>query len=205
MTTHQYVATSEVRRIAGTAASDSYTDEFYQQAVDTATEMIDEFCGRRFDQVLEDQRIYEVDLDYFGGRYPSMSVGDVLPSSLDDVVVEYARDPNPSATWTAIDKSEYWFGPNPLKEGRPYTEFFVKSQWRIQNQHIRITADWGWDEVPAPIVRAALILAVRSLKREDSPMGQLGTSNEQTGIFVRRVDPDIQNWIRPYRREYLRS
>ena len=175
----------------------------FEQAIDTATESIDNYCGRRFDQVVAVggvARIFPVELDTLVGPTPSMAIDDVLPVDGQAITVETTRTPTADAEWVE-EPSGWWLGPNPRKEGWPYTEFYVRDYRRWANQYVRITTSWGWEEIPSPVARACLMMASRTIAREDSPLGQM--MGEYGAVYVRTVDPDIKNWIRPYKRAYL--
>ena len=173
----------------------------YEQVIDSATETIDNFCGRSFNQTMGQERIYPVELDVLASSYPSMAIGDVLPIDGQSITVETTRTPTPDAVWEVMD-SGWWLGPTDRKEGWPYTEFYVVSPRPWINRHVRVTTDWGWPEIPAPISRACLMMSARVFTREDSPLGQL-VGTDYGSVYVRTVDPDIKNWIRPYKRAYI--
>ena len=198
MSSHSYTTPDEVRRVLGKGLD--IPDEVFQQVVETATESIDRYCGRSFHQTMGATRIYPVELDVLVGPSPSMSVGDILPMDGQSITVETTRMPTPDAVWEE-HPTGWWLGPTPLREDWPYTEFFVASPRPWTNRYIRITTNWGWPEVPASITRACLMMASRALSREDTPLGQM--VGDYGAVYVRTIDPDIKNWIRPYKRAYL--
>jgi hypothetical protein len=69
-------------------------------------------------------------------------------------------------------------------------------------ESLKITAVWGWPMVPDAIHEATLLQASRLLSRRDAPFGVAGSP--ETGSEVRllaRLDPDVEQLIRPYQRK----
>ncbi|KFU81012.1 hypothetical protein SAMN04489729_4813 [Amycolatopsis lurida] len=62
---------------------------------------------------------------------------------------------------------------------------------------VRVTAVWGWPDVPDDIVQATLLLAARLHRRKDSPEGIAGSA-EWGLIRVSRTDPDVGALIAPF-------
>jgi hypothetical protein len=90
--------------------------------------------------------------------------------------------------------------------GRPFESIlFASSSLPIPSpsaEAIRVTAWWGWPEVPESIHEACLMQASRLLARRDAPFGVAGSP--ETGTEVRllaRLDPDVEILIKPYVRK----
>lgn len=62
---------------------------------------------------------------------------------------------------------------------------------------IRVTAQFGWPEVPGDIVQAHLIQSMRYYRRKDSPEGIAGTA-EWGLVRVPRLDPDVAEMLEDY-------
>lgn len=81
--------------------------------------------------------------------------------------------------------------------GWPYTR--MKSAWFGEGRTYYVTATWGWDEVPAPIVEVAKMIATETFKAKDTPLG-VGGFNEFGAVRVReRVH--IEAKLRLYARD----
>lgn len=194
-----YVSVAEFRAVSRT----SHTDEHIQAVLDSAKETIDEFLGRTFSVSMGETRVFGVDLDYVGSLHASMGIDDFVVGA--EVDVQVGETP----TSDFVDPpGDWWLGPVNPKMGWPYTEFHVKHAIPWQNRYVRVTGDWGWPRLPAPVKRAALLISQRTLQREVSPMGQLSAgggpgAGEFGQVFVKKVDPDVQAWLRPYKRSHL--
>lgn len=87
---------------------------------------------------------------------------------------------------------------NALADGRPITALLrVGGIWGYERGRVRVTARFGWPDVPDDIEQAALIQASRLFKRKDSPEGVTGSA-EWGVVRLSRRDPDVWNLIEPY-------
>lgn len=62
----------------------------------------------------------------------------------------------------------------------------------------RITAPWGWADVPVAIHEATILQSARLVKRRKSPEGVVGL-NMFGSVKVGRLDPDVGKLIKRYR------
>lgn len=115
--------------------------------------------------------------------------------SLDGLVVEVGS----GSSWAAV--TDYETQPdNALTAGEPITELLrPMSTWGVHGggRRVRITAHWGWPEIPADITEATILLANRLNLRKDSPEG-VASSGEWGAIRLSRWDPDVESLIQPY-------
>jgi hypothetical protein len=93
--------------------------------------------------------------------------------------------------------SSVLYGPdNALAWGRPITQLYTAIGCWTDRQ-VRVTACWGWPEVPAEISQAALLLANRLYMRKDSPEGIAGSA-EWGALRLSRWDPDVEALLAPF-------
>ena len=116
--------------------------------------------------------------------------------SLTGLTVEVAR----GTAFTTV--TGYETSPdNALLDGKPIEGLlFLGSTWGTAGARVRVTARFGWPEVPDDIAEASLIQAARLYKRKDSPEGVMGSA-EWGIVRLSRRDPDVWNLIEPYRRD----
>jgi hypothetical protein len=128
-------------------------------------------------------------------------------SSTTGLVVE--TDDTGAGSWTTWTIGTD-FDPEPLDAdqlGEPfaYTTLRVVGSKRfplrsgVTRPSLRVTARWGWSEVPADVRAAALIIAQRLYRRKDTPFGSEGFADFGAMRIV-RSDPDIQALLDPLRR-----
>ncbi len=66
---------------------------------------------------------------------------------------------------------------------------------------IKVTGQFGWPAVPAPISEATTLLASRLFKRaREAPLGVFGLGVDGTTVRISRTDPDVAAMIAPYNR-----
>lgn len=178
-------------------ATDNDRDALFTQAITASCGSIDERTGRSFDKAVSaTPRVYRTK-----GRTMRLDVCSEL-LLIDDIadvtglVVEGSFD---GLTWATIDPTTYEIGPdNAISKNRPVTQLtLVYNSWMLYRR-VRVTAIWGWPEVPASIKQAALLQASRLYKRKDSPDGTAGSA-EWGVIRVSHLDPDVKALIEPYR------
>lgn len=159
------------------------------RAITAACRQIDRKTGRRFYlDATATTRIFGVT----GRLTPNgvLLVDDI--GSDDGLVVESGS----ASAWTAT--TAYESGPeNALTLGWPVTELAATPGAYWAGPQVRVTARWGWPEVPDDISMAALLLANRLYLRKDSPEGIAG-GGEWGAIRLSRWDPDVEVLVSPF-------
>lgn len=190
-----YVTLAEVRSAIG--VSDYEDDAQLQIAMDAAEQMIDGYCGRSFEQAgtAATTRIYVAD------QHELVYIDDCTSITL----VE--SDPSADGTWTQAWAAGDWQA-EPLN-GRagalavPYDRLrAVGDYWFPVDAKacVRVTATWGWTDVPAAVTQAALQSTVRLWKRLDTPLGFGGGPDTGLLYVSRQIDGDVAQLLAPYRR-----
>lgn len=187
---NEYATLADLKERMG-LADDASRDTELQGKLTTASRDIDDDCGRRF--WLDPTPVQRT----FNPQYRIVPSWDGQKLLVDDIgdaaglVVEIGSGSN----WLTV--TDYDLGPdNALTDGRavewllrPYLPWVT---W--PRQRIRITARWGWPEVPDQIQEACLIRAQRLARRKDSPEGVAGNSDFGV-VRVSRWDPDYDALI----------
>lgn len=156
-------------------------DPLLEDALASATQEINETCNRQFNRIDDDDDPTERSF------YPVSSnlvyVDDFFTT--DGLVVKIA------------DTEVTAFQPAPLngivngETGWPY--------WKIRTHDsiviprggwdgeapVKVTAMWGWPEVPAPVKQACLIMASENFQMKDTPFGVAGMDMFGTPLRVR--------------------
>ncbi|MET9301781.1 hypothetical protein ABZX66_20905 [Micromonospora aurantiaca] len=100
------------------------------------------------------------------------------------------------SAWTVTTAFEA--GPdNAVALGQPITELSASPGAFWSGPRVRVTARWGWPQVPDEIQMATLILANRLYLRKDSPEGIAGSS-DWGGVRLSRWDPDVEALVGPF-------
>lgn len=175
--------------------TDTERDSALTRALSAASRSIDLTTGRRF--YLDDEasaRVYNARGRVVAAEEGSRLLVDDI-GALDDLVVEIGRAP----AWADITDQVEAEPTDALARSWPITSLLrLGGSWPSgSSQRIRVTERWGWPDVPAPVVQATGILAMRLFKRKDSPEGVVGSA-EWGVVRLTRKDPDVYALIEPY-------
>lgn len=174
--------------------TDALDDSLLETAIESASRMIDGYTARTF---------------YNGGTaVRNFAATDALNLIIDDAIsvttVQSTDEVGDTyTTWTAND-----FQLEPLNSRSdglymPYTGIRAVGDytWPVVDQQAlcRITAVWGWAQVPTAIKQATIIQASRLFKRLDSPLGVAGFGDMGAIRVGRYLDPDVEQLAMPFR------
>jgi hypothetical protein len=161
----------------------------FEQALETASRLIDQDTSRTFEATAATKQIA-----CNGGD--TLIVPDLV--SVTTLKVDDDADGTFEVTLTAADyELNSW---NETDSRWPY-EFIVRldtwwprQSWAGRRRLVEIAGTWGWSAVPAEIKQATLILAARLVQRSNAALGVQGVSD--FGPFsIRTNDPDYQHLI----------
>jgi hypothetical protein len=168
-------------------------------AVETASRSVDRACGRQFGLLDEPVaryytarydagcRQWVIDTDDFGTT-EGMTVETVGPQ-YDALLTGYLPAPV-----------------NAVVDGKVWTSLVIGSGAAVapnaSENGVRITAKWGWPEVPAAVKLATLIQASRLYARRVAPFGLAGNPEVGQVRLLDRLDVDLMTSVRPYQRQW---
>jgi hypothetical protein len=100
------------------------------------------------------------------------------------MVVEFDSAGDGSFSLTVPNNQFEVFPHNGIVDGQPGWPYrkirtttglrFFKRQWYGNLATVRVTAKWGWPQVPAPVHQATMILAAEAFQIKDAPLGVAG-------------------------------
>lgn len=193
-----YATTTELKAYLKVDSADTTMEEQLDDALATASEGIEDFCHRQFNQAEGATAI-----TYYPSFQDLVIVDDFHTTT--DLMVELDTDDDGTFEVT-MDSSD--LQPEPvdgIRNGRSGWPF-----WKIRatggqlfpgwSRHapIRVTAQWGWVEVPASVHQACLIIAAETVKLADAPFGVAGFGD--FGVVRVRNNPIAASKLNPYRR-----
>lgn len=171
-------------------------DDLMTLTVAATSAWVDSYTHRDFN--LAD----EASARYFDTR----DAGMLLVDDIGDATISVASDSAQDGTWaTSWATSDFQVNPlGALAAGEPITGLLAVGSYTFppvsrRQGLIRVTARWGWPEVPDAVKQATLIQASRFYKRHESPTGVLGGSDFGVVRVGTRVDPDVEMMLAPYR------
>lgn len=167
-------------------------------AVQAATNGINTFCGRQFnDAETVSTRVFEVTSDCLAYVDDFSTVTGLIIKTDDGGTGTFSR------TWTAAD---YELAPlNGVVGGEPGWPY-----WKIRHVGwgqgfppfrracLQVTARWGWAAVPAAVTEACRIAAEEIFKLRDTPFGIGGYGD--FGVIKVRDNPFIARMLKKYQR-----
>lgn len=191
--TNGYATLAEVK--AALRVTDSLDDSLLEMAVESASRLVDGYCGREFYNAGTVTRVYTPNDNFVTDLDDFISISSLKISSL--------ADGNFDLTWTTDDyQTEPLNGVIdgvrfPIDRVRAVGDYlFVTLGDRAT---VQVTGVAGWSAVPIQVKQATVIQSLRIFKRLDSPLGI--TFGELGAMRVgMRLDPDVAQLVEPLRR-----
>lgn len=191
--TNGYATLSDVK--AALRVTDSLDDSLLEMAVESASRLVDGYCGRVFYNAGTVTRVYAPETSLIIEIDDFVSISQIKSSSL--------ADGNFDVTFTSTD---YQLEPlNGLVDGVSFPNYRVRAVGQYlfttveSEATLQVTGVAGWSAVPTTVKQATVIQAMRIFKRLDSPLGitfgELGAMRVST-----RLDPDVAQLVEPLRR-----
>lgn len=194
-----YVSLDEIKGYLDLDVSVTSRDTRLTDAINSASREIELFCNRQFNkQVTATARV-------FGASSCHRAVVDDFHTTTGLIV---KLDTGDSGTFdTTLAATDYELGPlNGVVDGQsgwPYWQInatgsysFPVGAWRRRSGVLEVTAQWGWDEVPAPVKQACFILAANTYKLADAPNGIAGLG--EFGVARVHDMPQVQAKLARY-------
>ncbi len=197
--TNGYAALNDVKAALRMGTADTADDALLELAIESASRMIDDDCGRVFyASGTGVTRYFHPDRDDFCRTDDLISISAVATDADGDGVYE-------TTSWTAADYRTH--PANNVAGGRawPTTALVAtKSLYFPVDEEdeltVAVTGNYGFGTaVPTAIKDATVLQSLRLFKRYDSPLGVAGFG-DMGAIRVSRTDPDVFALIKGYRR-----
>lgn len=149
-----------------------------QQALESVSDEIEQHCNRQFNKVTT-ASAREFRIMYA----PFVMVDDF--HTITDLVIE---EESTTGSFTTLSSTDYELMPlNGVVDGQPgwpYYKIVRRNGSFLRGGRLRVTAQWGWTAVPAPVKQACLIMAAATFQIKDAPFGVAG-SDQWGSIRVR--------------------
>jgi len=173
--------------------------ELLERAINTSSQAIREYCGRKFwlDASVT-ARYYTTDLTGLAW------VDDIGTTTGLLVDTDTSSDGSWATSWTI--NTDFVLHPRnaaaAANTAYAYTRIkaigtkaFMTSTLR---DTLRVTAKFGWSEVPVDITEACLLKASSLFERRKSPLGMASGISEFGVVRISRSDPDVIALLQPY-------
>jgi hypothetical protein len=180
--------------------TDSIDDSMLTLAADSATELVNAYCGRTFGTA----GTVTATRYYAARKTNHVEVDDMAAAP---TFVEYASNRDGIYDVTVEAANYVTFPTNGLIDGLswPFTAIQTINTvtWPISftdEPVISVTAVWGFGSIPQSVVQAALLTGSRIFARLSSPLGVAGFGDVGVMRVQSKVDPDVEVLLQPYRR-----
>lgn len=175
--------------------TDTSEDNLLLKALTAASRGVGEWCGKRR---------FSLDLTATARIYPPQGDYDLF---VDDIgsMAGFLVEIGSGGVFTTLPANNYEVTPvNGLVRGEPITslkDLNYSGIWWAGgvSPRVRVTARWGWPEIPDMISEATLLTAARLFRRKGSPEGVAGF-NDMGVVRVVGSDPDINKLTQPFKR-----
>lgn len=192
-----YATLAELQAYLPSGTSDLETE--LQDSLATASRAIDKMTGRRFwADTAATARLFYPSPD----RWNRTMVDDFHTITGLIIEVDNGGDGTFETTYTSAD---YELSPlNGVVDGEEGWPFYqirpVNWSWTCTTRaSLRVTAKWGWANVPAGVKTACVILATEALKlAREAPFGVAGFGVD--GLIRVRENPRVRDMLAPYTR-----
>lgn len=210
---HTYVSVAELKGWLGITGSTQDTNLTY--ALEAATNLIDEFCGRVF-YVPKESGTDVLQTRYYDCEFSDFVVVDDISTTTGLVVQTLHSDGTVDQTLT-INDDFYLYPLNSFEQqpSMPADKIFMNIEGSgkiLPTNHLRglkiqgyfgfPTQGEGNNHQPPAVTQACLIQASRFWQRKNSPMGFSG--NPETGqapvVFLTSLDPDVKTILKHYKK-----
>ncbi|MGV0853877.1 hypothetical protein [Mycolicibacterium phlei] len=190
-----YATAAELAHFMGDAVATD--DAELTLAIEAASRSVDRITGRQFGSLdAPESRLFTARYDTYRRRW-IIDVDDF--ATIDGTSVEVVGSQN----YTVI---EQWLPAtiNAVAAGGVWTGVVIDSGSPVvpsaAEHGVRVTAAWGWPDVPSTIKLATLIQASRLFARRHAPFGVAGNPEVGQLRLLERLDPDVAISVRPFAR-----
>lgn len=193
--TNGYCTRQELQQHFGDAGG-KLDEDLLDRAINATSRAIDRVCGRRFWQEAE------VQTKTYRPPDPDVAwVDDISTTTGLVVATDDTTDGTFATTWAATD-----YQLEPLNAS---TESVAYAWWRITaidrylfpthsaRATLRVTARFGWSDVPDEVNEACILRAAAIFKRKEAVFGVAGFG-DFGAVRITRSDPDVWALLHPY-------
>jgi hypothetical protein len=193
---NEYASLAEVKATMN-LDGESFADADLQRAITAASRGLDTLAHRRFYKDTDDTSVRY----YTADECSKLRIDDVID------VAEIATDADGNGTfgdlWTA--NTDYVLEPlNAPADGWPWTTVRAHRLGSFSfptcyPRAVRVTGQFGWENVPDGIKEATVILSSKlMLRTREAPFGVVSYGMEGAAAHIARTDPDVMFLAGPY-------
>jgi len=196
-----YATLAQIKSALRIPSGDATDDSLLEMAVESASRLIDAYCGRNFILAGTATRYYSTENPYVVNIDDARSITAVETSSGQDGVYDTA--------WVIGSAGGAGDAqPEPINDYLggvvwPYTRIRAVGDYvfpKGPEQSIKVTASFGWPNIPVTVTQATILQSSRIFTRLQSPLGVAGFGDMGIMRVSRGLDPDVVQLVEGYRR-----
>jgi hypothetical protein len=183
-----YATLAQIKSALRIASGDATDDALLEMAVESASRLIDAYCGRNFINAGTVTRYYSTENPYVVQIDDARSISQVQTSTGLDGVYD--------TTWTIGTA-----GGQGDAQPEPINDYLGGVVWPYTR--IRAIGDYsffGWPNIPVTVTQATILQSSRIFSRLQSPLGVAGFGDMGIMRVSRGLDPDVVQLVEGYRR-----
>ena len=194
-----YASLAQIKAALRIGAGDATDDALLEMAVESASRLIDAYCGRNFLLGGTATRYYNTEDPYVVQIDDARSISAVSTSSSENGVFDISF--NMTARTGDIQAEPI----NDYVGGLvwPFTRLRAIGDYVFpvdKENTVEVTAVFGFPNIPVTVTQATILQSSRIFARLQSPLGVAGFGDMGIMRVGRSLDPDVSQLIEGYRR-----
>jgi hypothetical protein len=194
-----YASLSQIKAALRIGAGDATDDALLEMAVESASRLIDAYCGRNFLLGGTATRYYNTDDPYVVQIDDARSITAVRTSSSEDGIFDITFDMTPHTGDIQAEPINDYVGGLvwPFTRLRAIGDYVFPVD---KENTVEVTAVFGFPNIPVTVTQATILQSSRIFARLQSPLGVAGFGDMGIMRVGRSLDPDVSQLIEGYRR-----
>jgi hypothetical protein len=194
-----YASLSQIKAALRIGAGDATDDALLEMAVESASRLIDAYCGRNFLLGGTATRYYNTDDPYVVQIDDARSITAVRTSSSENGVFDISFNMTPRTGDIQAEPINDYVGGLvwPFTRLRAIGDYVFPVD---KENTVEVTAVFGFPNIPVTVTQATILQSSRIFARLQSPLGVAGFGDMGVMRVGRSLDPDVSQLIEGYRR-----
>ena len=194
-----YASLSQIKAALRIGAGDATDDALLEMAVESASRLIDAYCGRNFLLGGTATRYYNTDDPYVVQIDDARSISAVRTSSSENGVFDISFNMTPRTGDIQAEPINDYVGGLvwPFTRLRAIGDYVFPVD---KENTVEVTAVFGFPNIPVTVTQATILQSSRIFARLQSPLGVAGFGDMGIMRVGRSLDPDVSQLIEGYRR-----
>ena len=194
-----YASLAQIKAALRISAGDATDDALLEMAVESASRLIDAYCGRNFLLGGTATRYYNTEDPYVVQIDDARSITSVRTSSSEDGIFDITFDMTARTGDIQAESINDYVGGLvwPFTRLRAIGDYVFPVD---KENTVEVTAVFGFPNIPVTVTQATILQSSRIFARLQSPLGVAGFGDMGIMRVGRSLDPDVSQLIEGYRR-----